>query len=63
MYVICSITVFCMVIVGNTPYFFLIRRKIALTFYYGYCIKDLFVNIIGTVSAQTMLTYFQIINR
>lgn len=63
MYVICSITVFCMVIVGNTPYFFLIRRKIALTFYYGYCIKGLFVNIIGTVSAQTMLTYFVIINR
>ena len=58
MCVMCLITVFCVVFVGNIPYFFLIRRKIALTFYYGYCIKGLFVNIIGTVSAQTVLTYF-----
>lgn len=57
------ITAFCVVFIGNIPYFFLIRHKIALTFYYGYCIKGLFVSIIGTVSAQTMLTYFVIINR
>ena len=49
---------FYMTLGESTPWKISLRRKIALTFYYGYYINGLFVNIIGTVSAQTVLTYF-----